>query len=416
MEFKDLFAMESFDDSNVNLNYKDKYLLSLLEDMALECEIVNASIEVTLDYHGLEVSDMDITNHIAMEGIAETIKNKSSRAWSSFKAMGKKVFNYIFGFIINLFKGSINIKGTLKPIYKKAKEYDKKLNELVSKKLPEDLEMESKDYARRANASLGMIRTIIEMSQTAVIAAFGDEGGENSKASSDPIENAIKVSVGMFNVVAAVATEDSIPDNLIKEMQQSGKEGFKAKASKVYKSFVGFFKKSWEATKDTTANTKTKTTAKVKMFRFKSDPSAWIKALEKKKEKIKEIADKYSEEPKSATLKASTAIGYYKNQLSVFTRIVEGNNWDFEKVIKKINQVKVKSLKAIEQISTEGMDESQRADIEKNTQYAVMVLTSSGNAISSLTPLVATLLKNVKSDFDNLITEITKLGSKASKI
>lgn len=404
-----------FDFQNENererLNLRDKDLLEKLEFMSMETQTYDIAYQVDLET-GDPVQDdaFDITSHYSVEGIAETIKNKGARAYYSFITMSKKALNFIFGFIINLFKSSIDVKGTLKKVYEKAKKYDKELDKLISKKFPDDFELESKDYSKRSNSSLILLRGIIDMTQTCLTKA-------NEDNTDDAITRGVKLSLNYSSLIRALTTKESkvSPSDILVETTSKGGDVSKIT---LITSFLNFIKKGWDNlvqfgkdTKDAATDKKDAVKANLK-FKFKTDPSGYINQLEDSSKKLSDLVELYKEEPASKTVKVSQLVPYFKKQLRVFLNLSLKNNWDYSKSVKQLESLRAKTIKAVDKITVSEDDK----DTLKEVQAAMSLLSAMGKSLNDLTPLVKALLGNIKSDIDNLMTEIAKVGSKASKI
>lgn len=397
------------------LNQRDKELLESLEYMAYESQTYDIQFQIELeDENSLDNDAYDLTSYYSTEGIAETIKNKGSRAFSAFITMAKKALNFIFGFVINLFKSSIDVKGVLKKVYEKAKKYDKEVDKLISKKLPDNFELESKDYSKRSNSSLILLRSIIDMTQKCLTNA-------NENSNDDAISRGIKLSLNYSSLIKALTAKESKvePSSIIEDAKKS--EGDVSKIT-LLKTFTNFTKAGWDKLvsfgQNTASNVKEKaqdTTKSVKAtlkFKFKTDPSGYITQIEESSKKLSDLVELYKEEPTSKTVKASMLVPYFKNQLRLFLNVCTKNNWDYSKAIKQLESLRAKTIKAVDKVEIKEDDK----DTVKQVQAAMSLLSAMGKSMSDLTPLVKALLNNIKSDIDNLMTEIAKVGSKASKI
>ena len=400
---------------NPKHNQRDKELLESLEYMAYESQTYDIQYQIELeDENSLDNDAYDLTSYYSTEGIAETIKNKGSRAFYAFITMAKKALNFIFGFVINLFKSSIDVKGVLKKVYEKAKKYDKEVDKLISKKFPDGFELESKDYSKRSNSSLILLRSIIDMTQKCLTNA-------NENSDDDAISRGIKLSLNYSSLIKALTTKESKvePSLIIEDTKKT--EGDVSKIT-LLKTFTNFIKAGWGKlisfgqNKASNAKEKVQDTAKsVKAtlkFKFKTDPSDYITQIEESSKKLADLVELYKEEPSSKTVKASMLVPYFKNQLRLFLNVCTKNNWDYSKAIKQLESLRAKTIKAVDKVEIKEDDK----ETVKQVQAAMSLLSAMGKSMSDLTPLVKALLNNIKSDIDNLMTEIAKVGSKASKI
>lgn len=406
---------EFYGSDNSKHNQRDKELLESLEYMAYESQTYDIQYQIELeDENSLDNDAYDLTSYYSTEGIAETIKNKGSRAFYAFITMAKKALNFIFGFVINLFKSSIDVKGVLKKVYEKAKKYDKEVDKLISKKFPDGFELESKDYSKRSNSSLILLRSIIDMTQKCLTNA-------NENSDDDAISRGIKLSLNYSSLIKALTTKEAKvePSLIIEDTKKS--EGDVSKIT-LLKTFTNFIKAGWDKlvsfgqNKASNAKEKVEDTAKsVKAtlkFSFKTDPSGYITQIEESSKKLADLVELYKEEPSSKTVKASMLVSYFKNQLKLFLNICTKNNWDYSKAIKQLESLRAKTIKAVDKVEIKEDDK----ETVKQVQAAMSLLSAMGKSMSDLTPLVKALLNNIKSDIDNLMTEIAKVGSKASKI
>lgn len=406
---------EFYGSDNSKHNQRDKELLESLEYMAYESQTYDIQFQIELeDENSLDNDAYDLTSYYSTEGIAETIKNKGSRAFYTFITMAKKALNFIFGFVINLFKSSIDVKGVLKKVYEKAKKYDKEVDKLISKKFPDGFELESKDYSKRSNSSLILLRSIIDMTQKCLTNA-------NENSDDDAISRGIKLSLNYSSLIKALTTKEAKvePSLIIEDTKKT--EGDVSKIT-LLKTFTNFIKAGWDKlisfgqNKASNAKEKVQDTAKsVKAtlkFKFKTDPSDYITQIEESSKKLADLVELYKEEPSSKTVKASMLVPYFKNQLRLFLNVCTKNNWDYSKAIKQLESLRAKTIKAVDKVEIKEDDK----ETVKQVQAAMSLLSAMGKSMSDLTPLVKALLNNIKSDIDNLMTEIAKVGSKASKI
>lgn len=404
--------------SKDNLSSYDLEQIRALEMMSLETQSVDIQCQIDLeDTDDNNSNYYDLSENYSQEGIAEAIKNKGARAYYAVITMSKKALNYMFGFIVNLFKASTNVKGTLKKVFEKAKKYDKELDKLISKKFPKDFEIESKNYAKRSNASLALIRAIIQMTQDCIAKA-------NEENDDDPISRGIKLSINYSHLISSLTSDDIKikPEDLLRDISKVEGEveklplinKFRQFISKGYKELVSFFSSS---NPNKERNTKKKEAegqlknASIK-FKFEKDPTDYINIIEKRSEKLEDLVESYKSEPESKTVNVSSLLIYYRNQLKLFLNISYKNNWDYSKSIKQLETLRAKTIKAIDKVHVDRED----SGTQKNIQAAMRMMVAMGKSMNSLTPLVKSLLSNITSDIDNLITEIAKVGSKASKV
>lgn len=414
------YAMEQQTEELGGVTKKDNQLLSLLNSISLETESEDRRLDMILisEVESSESEMFNLESNFSVEGITDTIKNKASRATSSFITMAKKAMNFIFGFVINLFKASINSKKVLKKVYGKAKSYKSKIDELASKSFPNDFEIESKDYAKRSNASLILLRSIIDMTQESVKQA-------NSSQEDDPLTRGVKLALNFSELLGAITDKNAkvAPADVIGESKKNSGD---VKKGSLYTNFINsintLFKNGWNGiltflsdVKDS-AKSGANTISSEFKFAFKNDPSGLIKEMEERGKRVSAIVEKYSSDPTSKTVKASQIFPYYRNQLQVFLDLVNTSSWDFEKAIKSLETLRNKSIKSIDKLKYDDKSEQAKKNIETNIRYSMQLLSAMGKGINDLKPLISKLLNNINSDMESLMTEVAKALSKASKI
>ena len=396
----------------LDLNSSDKDTLELLNKISMESESIDIECQVNLisDETDIYADTMyQFDKFYSTEGIVDNIKSKGKRAFYTGMVVLKKGINFLFGFITNLFKSSINVKGVLKKTFEKAKKYDKEIDKLISKKFPDDFEIESKDYAKRSNASLSLLRTIIMMTQKAIDEASNIE-------EDDPILRGLKLAVSYSSIVLTFTDESAniTPEKVQSEIKKC--EGDVSKTSLI-KLFKGWTSKIWKSIFVASANAKEKGTTSANKaaadlkFHFTGNVDSYIKMIEKRSEKLKNLSELYSEEPVSKTVGANQLFAYFKNQIRLFLNISYKNNWDYSKSVQKLEKIRVRTIKAMEKINIDPNDSKSQQTI----QGSIAILTEMGKSLRDLTPIVKSLLNNISSDIDNLMTEIAKAASKAQK-
>ena len=133
-----------------------------LDTIALEN--IHLDTEIQLEFG---IADDDLFSEYAMEAIGETVKNMASKAKSNFVTYAKKLINFLFGWLINFFRGAANVKKTMANAYNKAKDYLKKLNELERKARGANKEetIEITDFGNCVLVGLTMMQAIMVSSE-----------------------------------------------------------------------------------------------------------------------------------------------------------------------------------------------------------------------------------------------------------
>lgn len=132
--YMDEFHYESYD------NIKEA-LDSWSERTAQEQMEINAALDYDIGVEMDGLSDIlmfdekKLMEYIGTEdmGIKDKVKNMASRVKSNLTLWIKKFINFFFGWIVNFFKGVVNIRKSLKAGFDKAKAYLKKMNEMSAK-------------------------------------------------------------------------------------------------------------------------------------------------------------------------------------------------------------------------------------------------------------------------------------------
>lgn len=135
---------------------------SFLSSIALE----NINLDTTLQLE-FDIAEDDLFSNYACEAIGETVKNMASKAKSNFVTYAKKLVNFLFGWLINFFRGSANVKQTMAKSYSKARDYLKNLNKLETKARGSDKEskIEITDFGNCVLVGLFMMQAIIVSTQ-----------------------------------------------------------------------------------------------------------------------------------------------------------------------------------------------------------------------------------------------------------
>ena len=130
--YMDEFHYESYD------NYKEA-----LEAWSERAAHTQWELNAALDYDiGVEMNGLSdillfdekkLEEYIGTEGIKDKVKNMASRVKSNLTIWIKKFINFFFAWIVNFFKGVVNIRKSLKAGFDKAKAYVKKMNEMSGK-------------------------------------------------------------------------------------------------------------------------------------------------------------------------------------------------------------------------------------------------------------------------------------------
>lgn len=418
-KFETFFDIESEMLDNGTISISDRETFELLERISLESHMVNIECDMDLS-EDLTESDIDFTSQFySMEGLGEQLKNKAKRAGSNITILMKKAINFIFGFVINLFKGTINTKSVLKKQFEILKKYQKALQDLRTKNISEEFEMESKDYSARGIASLEILM-LTQALMTHTITGANSSTNTNTltkaaglcslfagnfKLANDTLANGDKsepINISKINDLFKNAKGKVDDIVMIQKVNEQSKSFFTKVIDTVFFGFKIIGGKDKQKQKDKNNNSGID-------FELNTELPNIIKT---QGNRFKTICSGLENDPPSKTVKGIQLISYYAVQVEALMSLITNNKWDFEKQVSSLVKLRDRTLKEISKISTDGLNENDKSTVETTMQS----LTGMGTALSDITDVVRTSLKNIKSDIDNLITEITKVGAKASKV
>lgn len=393
---------------------------SFLEQIALENMTLDAKLQINF-----EIADNDLFSASAMEAISDTVKNMASKAKSNFVTYAKKLINFLFGWLINFFKGTVNVKKAMKNSFDKAKTYLKKLNELESKARGSNKEenIEITDFGNCVVVGLVMIQAIISASSKI------GEGLKNASTSTSGISNSDNKNVGstrafkmldvllndlqdLYAIVGSINISDTA--EMIK--------GLKATQYNVYE-WMGKFKgeanelkknKHSESAGDEVDRIKSGDEAAPNDENSNSEFDQRVKSggtnkLEGTyKTRLEETA-KYMSEPNKSEMSLMTAYDELRSKLNLFISISKANKWDLEKNIAAAEKIRRGLEKEVSNMAVSDVN-------EKSISQLLQRIINVGNNLGQIQRSAGTVTKEVVKCIDGMTVDVAKLGSRLIKI
>lgn len=431
--YMDEFHYEAYD------NYKEA-----LEAWSNQTAHTQIAINADLDYEvGLEgLSDVimfdekKLEEYIGTEGIKDTVKNMASRVKSNLSLWLKKFINFFFGWIINFFKGVVNIRKSLKSGYDKAREYLKKMNDMTSK-LGGDFknkEGEAKTV-KVSTASPLLIRCL----STVLISSYAlmklepvltnvkvsvDEAQKQESSANDnksQIDTAAaltiinKLAAGIVGIGGLCSIADPRDDDFyntfknnynysITKWAESAEDVSKVLEKKYNQAEQGlgnFIYNIWKAVLGSNNEKTDLNLDKAKEESYNAACKA-IKAV---------LADsaKAIEVPEPEEMEYSKAFAIIREGLNAFINISGANKdlWKFEKYAEAFEKTRRKLLSLIDKFNPDDDDAA------KNLFNRV---TSIGQLMSAVSTNANKCMQNVNKLLDTIITDATRLGSALTSI
>ena len=420
--YMDEFHYESYD------NYKEA-----LEAWSERAAHTQWELNAALDYDiGVEMNGLSdillfdekkLEEYIGTEGIKDKVKNMASRVKSNLTIWIKKFINFFFAWIVNFFKGVVNIRKSLKAGFDKAKAYVKKMNEMSGKLGSNDKDSEGENKTVKVTDASPLL---IKCLSTVLISSYllgklgpllntvksdvqnadkvDSESGQGKSIDKKTIEDIIdKLSVGVialgggvsacdprdgdyftvlknakFSIETVANDVDSLKTALNKKYKDEHKAGFITNALKV----VGIGKKE------------NKDTSEAKDY--KETIGAIKNVLT---ENAKDMDDLEPEE-----MEYTKAFAIIKESLNAFINIAGANKslWNFEKVAEGFEKVRRRLLPFIDKYNPED---------DKESNELFNKIASIGNLMSSVSSNANKCMQNVNKYLDTVITDASRLGA-----
>lgn len=421
--YMDEFHYESYD------NYKEA-----LEAWSERAAHTQWELNAALDYDiGVEMNGLSdillfdekkLEEYIGTEGIKDKVKNMASRVKSNLTIWIKKFINFFFAWIVNFFKGVVNIRKSLKAGFDKAKAYVKKMNEMSGKLGSNDKDSEGENKTVKVTDASPLL---IKCLSTVLISSYllgklgpllntvksdvqnadkvDGESGQGKTIDKKTIEDIIdKLSVGVialgggvsacdprdgdyftvlknakFSIETVANDVDSLKPALTKKYKDEHKAGFIANMLK--KIGVG---KSEEKIDTSEAKDYKETIGAIKNVLT---------------ENAKDMDDLEPEE-----MEYTKAFAIIKESLNAFINIAGANKslWNFEKVAEGFEKVRRRLLPLIDKYNPED---------DKESNELFNKIASIGNLMSSVSSNANKCMQNVNKYLDTVITDASRLGA-----
>jgi hypothetical protein len=420
--YMDEFHYESYD------NYKEA-----LEAWSERAAHTQWELNAALDYDiGVEMNGLSdillfdekkLEEYIGTEGIKDKVKNMASRVKSNLTIWIKKFINFFFAWIVNFFKGVVNIRKSLKAGFDKAKAYVKKMNEMSGKLGSNDKDSEGENKTVKVTDASPLL---IKCLSTVLISSYllgklgpllntvksdvqnadkvDSESGQGKTIDKKTIEDIIdKLSVGVIALgggVSACDPRDGDYFTVLKnakfsiETVANDVDSLKPALNKKYKDEqrVGFIAKKW---KEITGKSNEKIdTSEAKDY--KETIGAIKNVLT---ENAKDMDDLEPEE-----MEYTKAFAIIKESLNAFINIAGANKslWNFEKVAEGFEKVRRRLLPLIDKYNPED---------DKESNELFNKIASIGNLMSSVSSNANKCMQNVNKYLDTVITDASRLGA-----
>ena len=427
--YMDEFHYESYD------NYKEA-----LEAWSERAAHTQWELNAALDYDiGVEMNGLSdillfdekkLEEYIGTEGIKDKVKNMASRVKSNLTIWIKKFINFFFAWIVNFFKGVVNIRKSLKAGFDKAKAYVKKMNEMSGKLGSNDKDSEGENKTVKVTDAspllikclstvlissylLGKLGPLLNTVKSDVQNADKAEGesGQGKSIDKKTIEDIIdKLSVGVIALGGGVSACDprdgdyfAVLKNAKFSIETIAKDAksLEPALDKKYKDerTANFIVGSLEAilgSESTIVNFLKKDKEASQSMDYKGAIGAIKNVLT---ENAKDMDDLEPEE-----MEYTKAFAIIKESLNAFINIAGANKslWNFEKVAEGFEKVRRRLLPLIDKYNPED---------DKESNELFNKIASIGNLMSSVSSNANKCMQNVNKYLDTVITDASRLGA-----
>ena len=427
--YMDEFHYESYD------NYKEA-----LEAWSERAAHTQWELNAALDYDiGVEMNGLSdillfdekkLEEYIGTEGIKDKVKNMASRVKSNLTIWIKKFINFFFAWIVNFFKGVVNIRKSLKAGFDKAKAYVKKMNEMSGKLGSNDKDSEGENKTVKVTDASPLL---IKCLSTVLISSYllgklgpllntvkadvqnadkvDSESGQSKSIDKSVIEDIIsKLSVGVIALgggVSACDPRDGDYFTVLKDAKFSietvakDAKSLESALNKKYKDerTANFIVGSLEAilgSDSAIVNFLKKDKESSQSMDYKGAIGAIKNVLT---ENAKDMDDLEPEE-----MEYTKAFAIIKESLNAFINIAGANKslWNFEKVAEGFEKVRRRLLPLIDKYNPED---------DKESNELFNKIASIGNLMSSVSSNANKCMQNVNKYLDTVITDASRLGA-----
>ena len=421
--YMDEFHYESYD------NYKEA-----LEAWSERAAHTQWELNAALDYDiGVEMNGLSdillfdekkLEEYIGTEGIKDKVKNMASRVKSNLTIWIKKFINFFFAWIVNFFKGVVNIRKSLKAGFDKAKAYVKKMNEMSGKLGSNDKDSEGENKTVKVTDASPLL---IKCLSTVLISSYllGKLGPLLNTVKSD-VQNADKVDSesGQSKTIDKKTIEDIIDKLSVGVIALGGGVSACDPRDGDYFTVLKNAKFSIETVANDVNSLKPALTKKYKDEHRAGFIANMLKKIGagKSEEKIDTSEAKDYEETIGAIKNVLTenakdmddlepeemeytkAFAIIKESLNAFVNIAGANKslWNFEKVAEGFEKVRRRLLPLIDKYNPED---------DKESNELFNKIASIGNLMSSVSSNANKCMQNVNKYLDTVITDASRLGA-----
>lgn len=401
----------------------------------------NIHLDTTLQIEFGISNEEDLFSSYALEAIGETVKNMASKAKSNFITYAKKLINFLFGWLINFFKGATNVKKAMAKSYEKARTYLKKLNELESKARGANKEdkIEITDFGNCVVVGLAMIQAIIvstkhlgehlknAYSESRGTSNNGDGKNSNTTRAFKILQVLLERLQNLYAVVSSINISDvkellsklkasqynveTYMNSLTKDAKKLVKEA-KSDVNAENTADDNVFQKAGKAIKSGANKVYETTTGKVSNSRQESQTKTSGQVTNKLEGTYKsrlEATAKYMSEPNKAEMGLTEAFDELRLKLNTFVEFSKANKWDLEKNIASVEKLRRGLEKEISNIDVTNVN-------EKVVSELLQRIISVGNNLGQIQRSAGVVAKRVSACIDGMTTDVAKLGSKLIKI
>lgn len=428
--YMDEFHYESYD------NYKEA-----LEAWSERAAHTQWELNAALDYDiGVEMNGLSdillfdekkLEEYIGTEGIKDKVKNMASRVKSNLTIWIKKFINFFFAWIVNFFKGVVNIRKSLKAGFDKAKAYVKKMNEMSGKLGSNDKDSEGENKTVKVTDAspllikclstvlissylLGKLGPLLNTVKSDVqnadkVDAAGGQGKSIDKSVIEDIVNRLSAGIiALGGGVSACDPRDGDYFTVLKNAKFSietianDTNSLKPALSKKYKdenkvnTILGFIGAIFKGSEEQIKGLFKRDDAGSQSRDYKETIGAIKNVLT---ENAKDMDDLEPEE-----MEYTKAFAIIKESLNAFVNIAGANKslWNFEKVAEGFEKVCRRLLPLIDKYNPED---------DKESNELFNKIASIGNLMSSVSSNANKCMQNVNKYLDTVITDASRLGA-----
>lgn len=406
-------------------------------EAALEYTRASAELDALIGLNGISTTIIEKLDDLSgMESIKDKVANMASKAKSNIVLWAKKFINFFFGWIINFFKGVVNIRKSLKSGFEKAKTYLKELEKLAPKmgKANSDTKIEITDAAPNVIRALStvLLTSLIIKDMGEVFKIVSNKSKESNAGDVVYANSSLKlltsVSVALGLTLTIIDPTDSNPESFYNTLKQNSFDltaWFDKSAESVEPLVTKFVdaesgkqaKNIWQKFKDLLKG------GNINLNELTKEEDDYVKESAKKVDAVlKNSAEKMGNlEPREFEINKAYFI--IKEGLLAFLNISEKNKslWNFEKNVQTMEKIRRSLLSSLDTAYSDAATTAKSENAEKaNSEDAIKELMSKIIAAGSLFDAAAKnankMMSHANKCIDTLITDTAKLGSAVIKI